>query len=68
MSVKQEVETKRIGFGFSLSIEKEIRTETTAKYPDKTVLKAGLEGNADTFDEAVELLNRAKEEILETSS
>jgi len=68
LSVKQEVETKRIGFSFSISIEKELRTQTEAKYPDKTIVKASLEGNTDTYEQATEMLRKAKEEILKQTS
>ena len=68
MSTKQELESKRIGFAFSFSIEKELRVETGAKYPDKTLIKGSLEGNADTYDEAVALLNKAKIELLKLES
>jgi hypothetical protein len=64
MSEKQTVETKKIGFSFSVSIEKELRTETGAKYPDKTLIKGSIEGNADTYDEAVALMKKAKTELM----
>jgi hypothetical protein len=63
MSENQLIESKKVGFSFSLAIEKELRTETGAKYPDKSVLNARLEGNADSFDEVVKLLGQAKTEI-----
>lgn len=63
MSEKQDVVTRRVGFGFSITVEKELREETGAKYPDKTVVKASIEGNADTFESNIELLGRARTEI-----
>ncbi len=64
MSVKQEIESKRVGYAFSISVEKELRTESVAKYPDKTIIKASLEGNTDTYDQAVDLLKKSKTDIL----
>ena len=64
MSEKTIVETKRVGFSFSVSIEKELRTETGAKYPDKTLIKGSIEGNADTYDDTVALMKKAKKELM----
>lgn len=64
MSVKQEIESKRIGYAFSISIEKELRIENVSKYPDKTIIKASLEGNTDTYEQAVDLLKKSKTDIL----
>lgn len=60
---KKEVTTQAIGFSFHVSIEREIRTVTGAKYPDKTLIKASLGGHADTSDQAKTLLNEATKEI-----
>lgn len=65
MSEKQVVETKRIGFSFSVSIEKELRSETGAKYPDKTIIKGSIEGNADTYDDTIALMKKAKKELMD---
>jgi hypothetical protein len=64
VSVKQEIESKRIGYAFSISIEKELRIENVSKYPDKTIIKASLEGNTDTYEQAVDLLKKSKTDIL----
>lgn len=65
MSEKQEVTTKTIGFSFSVSIEQEVRIDTGAKYPDKTVVKAALSGHADSYDEAVANLKTASQAVKE---
>lgn len=61
----QAVTTKAIGYSFNVSIEREIRTETESKYPDKTVVKASLGGHADTFDAATSLLEGAAKTVKE---
>jgi len=61
MSEEKSVTQKSIGFSFYVSIEREIREETGAKYPDKTVVKASLGGNADTMEEVTENLKNATE-------
>jgi len=63
-TVVQTVERRDIGFRFHVSIDKELRTETGAKYPDKTVVHASLEGHEETYDAAVESLKTAKQELL----
>ena len=50
--IYQEILNKTIGFSFRIVVEREVRTATDAKYPDKTVIKADLGGHADTYDEA----------------
>lgn len=57
------VTTKTIGFSFGISVEKESRKETGAKYPDKIVAKATLSGHADTFEAAKTLLEEATKEV-----
>jgi len=64
MSEKTVVETKKVGYSFSFSIEKELRSETGAKYPDKTIIKGSIEGNADTYEETVALMKKAKTELM----
>lgn len=49
MSEEKSVTQKTIGFSFHVSIEREIRQKTDAKYPDKTIVKASLGGHADTM-------------------
>ena len=65
MSEKTEVTNRYVGFHFDIKIEKEIRTETGAKYPDKSVYVASLSGNAETFMEAVAQLHFARKELEE---
>ena len=59
MEVSQ-IWTTQTGYSFKIEIEKEIRTETGAKYPDKTVMKAYITGNENTLAETVEALAAAK--------
>ena len=64
--MSQEVKSitqQQIGFGYSIYIEKELRSETGAKYPDKTVIKAELSGHADTPEQASTLLDLARQTI-----
>ena len=53
-----------IGYSFFYSVEQEIRTETNAKYPDKKIVKAGLDGHANSFEDAVSQLRDAQAETL----
>ena len=59
------VTEQTIGFSFHVTIERESRTETGAKYPDKTVVKASLGGHADTLDEAKARLKDAVKMVRE---
>jgi len=63
MSEETMVTNKHVGYSFSLSVEKETRVETGAKYPDKQVVSARLGGNADSFEEATNMLEVAKQKI-----
>ena len=63
MTETKNVITETIGYSFSITIERETRTATEAKYPDKTVTKATLGGHASTFDEVAKQLEKATEEI-----
>lgn len=63
MSEEITVTNKHVGYSFSLSVEKESRVETGAKYPDKQVVSARLGGNTETFEDAVEQLKKAKQKI-----
>jgi hypothetical protein len=65
MSEHQEIIAKSVGFEFTYMIEREIRTTTDAKYPDKKIEKAGLSGHADTFEEAKRLLGETRKELRE---
>jgi hypothetical protein len=64
MSIKTEIEQTKIGYVFHISIEEEIRKNTEAKYPDKLIVKASLEGNEKTFEETVKRLSEAKTQVL----
>lgn len=57
------VTNRTIGFAFSLSVEKEKRIATEAKYPDKIVSTARLSGHADSWDETILQFKEAKKEI-----
>jgi len=59
----QTVVKMEVGYTWSISIEREIRTPTGAKYPDKTVVKAALTGHARTYEGAVTSLKQAKLEL-----
>ena len=59
----EQVTQKTIGYSWSISVKKEHREETGAKYPDKTVSKAGFSGHTDTYEEAVVELKEAKKEL-----
>lgn len=61
MSETKSITQKAIGFSFSVSIEREVRNATSAKYPDKTIIKASLGGHAETMDDATEHLKKATE-------
>lgn len=63
MNEQQTVTQQAIGFSYSVTIEKELRTNTAAKYPDKTVLKATLSGHADTHDMAAVGLRDASKTV-----
>lgn len=66
MEFEQSIVTnKHVGYSFSISIETEMRVETGAKYPDKTVTSARLSGNAETFEEVVKQLEEAKGKLKE---
>lgn len=68
MSEKKEVTQQAIGFSFNVQVEREIRTDTGAKYPDKTTVKAGLSGHAATFEDASQLLENATQAVLDKIS
>jgi len=60
---KTEITNRTAGYSFHVKVEREIRTATEAKYPDKTVAYATLSGNDDTFEAMVEHAKKAKETI-----
>jgi len=63
VSERTEVINKTVGFSFYVKVEREIRTETGAKYPDKALVTANLGGNADSFEEATKRLKEARAAI-----
>lgn len=63
MNETHTVVKMEVGYTWSISIEREIRTPTEAKYPDKTVIKASLTGHARTYEGAITSLNQAKLEL-----
>lgn len=63
MTEKTEITNRTIGFSFHVSLEREIRTATGAKYPDKTIVKASLGGHAETFKQAQDQLRLATVEV-----
>lgn len=63
MAETETITQKTIGYSWSISVEKEHREETGAKYPDKTVTKASFSGHTDTYEEAVKEVNEAKKEL-----
>jgi len=60
---KTEITNRTTGYSFHVKVEREIRTQTAAKYPDKTVAYATLSGNDDTFEAMVDHAKKAKETI-----
>lgn len=65
MAEKTEVVNRTEGYSFHITVEREIRTETGAKYPDKSVVTASLGGNAPSFEVAIEQAKKAREAIEE---
>lgn len=65
MSEETKITNMAVGYHFDIKIEREIRTETGAKYPDKSVVTASLSGNASSFEAIVEQAKKAREAIEE---
>jgi len=63
LSEETIVTNKHVGYSFSVSIEKETREKTDAKYPDKTVVSARISGNEESFEAVQKRLDAAKKEI-----
>jgi len=63
LSERTEITNKNVGYSFHVSLEREIRTATGAKYPDKTIVKASLGGHAETFKQANDQLRLATVEV-----
>lgn len=64
MSVKTEVERREIGYRFNISIDKEIHIDSGTRTPDKVTIHASVEGNVDTYEQAMKQLKEAKTQIL----
>jgi len=60
---KTEITSRTAGYSFHIKVERELRTQTEAKYPDKTVVSATLNGNDDSFAVMVEHAEKAKKTI-----
>jgi len=56
VSEKKEVTTETVGYSFNITIERETRTATTAKYPDKQIIKASVGGHGATLDDVTKQL------------
>lgn len=63
MTEEKEVTTKTVGYSFSITIERETRTATTAKYPDKQIIKATVGGHGATLDDVTKQLEAATEVV-----
>lgn len=60
MSERSVVENRNVGARWFISLEKELREETGAKYPDKTVIHCSLEGFEADYESARCSLENAK--------
>lgn len=63
MTEKTEITNRTAGYNFHVKIEREVRTQTEAKYPDKSVVSATLSGNDDAFETMIEHAEKAKTTI-----
>jgi hypothetical protein len=63
MSERSVVENRNVGARWFISLEKELREETGAKYPDKTVVHCSLEGFEADYESARRSLLDAKVEL-----
>jgi len=63
MSEVKNVINKTVGYSFSITIERETRKETGAKYPDKQIIKASVGGHGATLDDVTEQLVAATEVV-----
>jgi len=68
MSVVQTVEKKDIGYRFHVSVDKELHVESGTRTPDKITIHASIEGNTDTYEEAISELKESKENIMKEIS
>jgi hypothetical protein len=63
LSEKTAFTSQEIGYRWHITIDKELRIETGAKYPDKTTIHASLEGHEDTVAQASAAINAAKKTL-----
>lgn len=63
MSEVKNVINKTIGYSFNITIERETRTATDAKYPDKQITKATVGGHGATLDDVTKQLEAATEVV-----
>jgi len=63
MEEKTVVENRNVGNRWFISLEKELREETGAKYPDKTVVHVSLEGYEVDYETAHRSIMKAKSEL-----
>ena len=63
MSETTKIEQRQIGFKWAYKIEREVRKQgVSTKYDDKDLITVELSGNAETYDEMISELNKAREE------
>ena len=60
---KTIIENRNVGSRWFISLEKELREETGAKYPDKTIIHVSLEGFELDYDGAMQSLSKAKVQL-----
>jgi hypothetical protein len=63
MTEKSTVENRDVGHRWHISMEKELRIETGAKFPDKTVVSVSLEGNKISFEACKAQVENARQVI-----
>ena len=63
MGEQTEVTHRSTGYSFNISIEREERITTGAKYPDRNVTTVKVGGHADTFKDCMSQLSQAKQEV-----
>lgn len=59
---------QEVGYRWHIALDKELRTMTGAKYPDKTSIHASLEGHENTVKEANDAINAAKKTLEKLTS
>lgn len=64
MDEQKEITHKSIGYSFSITVEYEERKpKEGSKYDDKIITKYTINGNVDTFNDAIKQLSNARAEI-----